>query len=142
MKPPITQWKIATNAVFTKPPAGAEGHLRIYCGPACVAIIPIADQSEEATKRAIQTAEFLAESVNHGVTAYGLSLIEVAKIQRGEKIQAIKSLRGRLNCGLREAKQLIDDIISACGIRVLTEDELEAMKERNSLVEEDALAWE
>lgn len=114
----IVSWQAAKKGIFLESPEDAMGHLRIYCGPACVAMIPIFDETEEAFERALKTAHFVAEAANHGITAHGLTSTEVSLLEQDKKIQAIKSLRTRLNCGLREAKAMIDAVAKACDIRI------------------------
>jgi len=119
-------WQVVRKGVFYEKPEDAMGHVRVYCGPACVAMIPIFDESEEALERAFKAAESVAEAVN-GVTTdtYGLTPKEVSLIRAGKKIQAIKAFRMRTLCGLRESKKMVDAVTEAFNVRVLRDEENE-----------------
>lgn len=111
--PPDHQWKLIGQAVFTEPPAGAYGHLRIYCDAACVAIIPVADSSQEAVDRAIQLGQYLADAVNKTTSTKDkddtvITWTELDWIRQNDRISAIKSIRKRTNCSLRDAIDLVE----------------------------------
>jgi hypothetical protein len=117
---PDHRWKLIEQAVFTEPPAGADGHLRIYCDAACVAIIPVADSSQEAIDRAMQLGHYIADAMNEGLEAkpgivFGsksrsdepvVTWKELQLIREGNRIDAVKAIRSRLGCELREAVDL------------------------------------
>ena len=106
----MPEWRVADKAVFKETLPQEFLHVRIYCGHACVAILPIFDDSDISVATAMELAAHLASFVNNprsNADVIGLTRDQI-KRSNTDKISVIKEVRMKYGIGLRESKAIVD----------------------------------